>query len=709
MKQQVCKTSSLLFDLEKSSFKKLRDKNSIWQFNLPAYIQDKYNEYAILHNWAKDSLNIPYYLNIPSKKLYLLVPNGESVPELKYEERKLLSSAFEGYNTRGQFHILVKLLLAKYFELTETFVSNDKFFLHASVNRSKTWATVLKIDITHNFRNTEAVEFYVKDEANRLKNISEEEQGKYYPKEVIYGQSIANGQSFFKQLKRKEIKGFKGLLFAKPKAGFVGNTKTKINYHSIFDSSEHESSKAFLLERFTNKFLQFLNDYGIKTTSKELHLTKVDVEKQRTGLDIKGFDISLVDERKVKKKKLEEIFQSNEEVLFNEKAIDNLQSGESCLFVMDYNKEDFEERFKDEKDPYRTFKESVNHKEIAKQGICINENYFDDDARDSETSKEDYLTYEGLSEKDLQRNLGICISQLFLKRTLLNKNAAFLPHNEILKTHCFAYRNYLLFVEGDNVVIERFETAGELLEKVTSRFSNLNAEKIFEGIYNYHNPFGGKKEFDFDSHRIIFSNDSVIEIVDIPERAFYDEEEIKHRIAERTKLRPKSEFKSKDADSVSKQFNSFLNEDIEDAILSYEDLKMKYGKGENGFLKQIFGSKDERPLVKFLNDKTKVQIKGLKQDGIFSTYTGIWFDEAQQQYFVGRTHGYQHKQDKGSQMKKILTHFGKFQSEPFFELLNVDFIRYKEITVNPFPFKLIEMFDLMISDSQKKTEKALKS
>lgn len=704
MKQQVCKTSSLLFDLENSSFKKLKDENSIQQFNLPAYIQDRYNEYAILHNWAKDNLTLPYYLNIPSKKLYVLIPKGEAIPELKYEENKLSSLAFDDYNTKEKFHITVKLLLAKYFELTENFVSNDKFFLHASVNRNKTWATVLKIDVAHNYRNKNEVEFSVKDEANRLRNISEEEQTKYYQKEIIYGQSIRNGQTFFKQLKRKEIKGFQGLLFAKPKTGFVGNTKTRINYHSILDSAGHESSKAFLLERFTTKFLQFLNEYGIKTATKELHLSKVEIEKQRIGLDIKGFNISLVDGRKVKNKKLYEIFKSNEEVSFTEKGIADLQDNDSCLFVMDYNKEDFEERFKDEKDPYRTFKESIQHKEIAKQGICINENYFDDDASDSQTSKEDYLTYEGLDEKDLQRNLGICISQLFLKRTLLNKNAAFLPHNEILKTHCFAYRNYLLFADGDNLEIEKFETASELLEKVSARFTNLNTEKLFETIYNYHNPFGNKKEFDFDNHKIIFSNESVVEILDIPERAFYDEEEIKQRIADRTKQRAKSEFKSNDTDNVSVQFNSFLDEEVENVMLSYEDLKMKYGKGETGFLKQIFGSKDERPFVKFLNEKTKVQLKGLKQDGIFSTYTGVWFDEAQQQYFVGRTHGYQHKQDKGSQMKKVLTHFGTFNSETFFELLNVDFIRYKEITVNPFPFKLIDMYQTIIQDSSVKVE-----
>lgn len=695
MKQQICKTSSILFDLQNSTFKKIKEEISIYQFSLPSFIQDRFNDYAILHNWAKDNLTQPYYLNIPTKKLYVLASNTEKVAKLSYDEKELSYLEFTDYYTKEKFHILVKLLLAKYFELTESFVSNDKFFLHATVNKSKSWATVLKVDITHNYRNTKEIEFYVKDEANRLRKITEDEQIKYYQKEIIYGLSIRNNQTFFKQLKRKEIKGFNGLLFAKPKTGFLGNSKSKIDYHSILDSTGHESSKAFLLERFTSKFLQFLNEYGISAKPKELRLTKVEIGRQRTSLEIQNFNIALVDGRKVKNRPLKEIFNSNAEVQFYEKKIEDLRDNDSCLYVMDYNKEDFEVRFSGEEDPYKSFKESVQHKRIAKQGICINENYFDDEI---EKSNEDYLNYEGLNETDMRRNLSICISQLFLKRTLLNRNASFLPHHEILRNHSFCFRNCLLYVDGDVLQIELFETATELLEKIESRFKTLKVNEVFESIFGFHNPFGIQKEFDFSNHKIIFSNEAVVEILDIPERAFYDEEEIKFRIAERTKLRMKSEFKSHQRNAISLEFNNFLDEEVEDIMLSYQDLKLKYGKGENGFLKKIFNSKDERSFIKFLNDETSIKLKGLKQDGIFSTYTGLWFDELHHQYFVGRTHGYQHKQDKGSQMKKIITHFGTLYTEKFFELLNVDFIRYKEITVNPYPFKLIEMYEVMKSN-----------
>jgi len=698
MKQQVCKTSSILIDLENSSFKKLNEEFLIYQFNLPSFIKDKKTEYAFLQNWAKDNLNLPYYLNIPSKKVYVLAPTKEKIPELTFDEKKLSSAFFTDIKKRDNVHIIIKLLLAKYFELNESFVSNDLFFLHAEVNKSNTWATVLKIVLSHNFKNIEKIEFTVKDEATRLKRISVEEYVKFHIRDIIYGQSIRNGQLFFKQLKQNEIKTFQGTLFVKPKTGFVGNTKTKINYHSIMDAFGHESSKAYLLEKFSNKFLDFLNEYGINAILKELNLSKIESKNNKASLEINDFNISIIDGRKVKKKSINELFQNYDATTFTEKAIEELKENDTCLFVMDYNKDDFDERFKNETDPYKKFKESLNHKTIAKQGICINEKYFDENSSDSETCTEDYLNYDGLKKEDFERNLGICINQLFLKIILLTNNASLVPHNEILYNQCFCFHNYLFFIENEKLRIENFDSPQDLLNMIASRFRKLNIEKIFQDIYSYHNPFSSNKDFDFQNHKFIFSDDSVCEIVDIPERAFYDEAEIKLRIAERNKRRMKTEFKSKNNDAVSKEFNNLIDENVENLFLSYEELKVKYGKGESGFLKQIFNAKNESPFIKFLNENTDLRLKGLKQDNIFATYTGIWYDKQQQQYFVGRTHGYQHKQDKGSQMKKIIIHQGEFNDRLFFNLLNVDFIRYKEITVNPFPFKLIEMYESIISE-----------
>jgi hypothetical protein len=697
MKQQVCKTSTFVVDLDKSTFAGLESDHKIIQYSVPTLFKDKPNEYGVLHNWAKDNIDHPYYLNLPAKKLFVLLPKQEDVPPLSFENNVLNKSEFTEFKSRDKFHFIVKLLLAKYFEINENFVTNDKFFLHVTVNRSNTWATVLRADISHNYKKKDALEFFIKDEATRLRKINHEEFSKFHFKDIIYGQSIKGGQLFFKQLKRSEIKDFKERLFVKPKTGFVKNTKTKIKYHSILDSAAHESSKAFLLERFSAKFISFLNQQGIAAELKELQLAKVDIGKRPDGLSIGKFNVTLIDGRKSKKQKLSEVFKGNESITFVEGEISKISQDDNCLFVMDYNKDDFDERFKSEIDPYKAFKNDTERFNVPKQGICLNENYFNDDAED--LTPDEYLNYEGLNESDLERNLGICVNQLFLKNLLLRQSYNSLPSLPVLKNYTFCFRNYLLFISDGKLVVQKFDTAGELMEAVVQRHPKLNKEEVFDSIYKYHNPFPTAKEFDFLTHKIMFSNENVIEIVDIPERAFYDEDEIKSRIAQRNKKRPKSEFKSKGSDETSRSFNDLIDFDVEDVELSYEELKAKYGKGDEGFLKTIFGSKDERALVRFLNENTDITIKGLKQDNIFSTYTGVWFDESNKQYFVGRTHGYQSKQDKGSQMKQLVIHKGTLNQSDFFELLDVSFIRYKEITVNPYPFKLIEMYETITTPS----------
>lgn len=698
MKQQVCKTSSFIVDLEKSSFSKFESELKICQYKLPSFFKDKFNEFAILHNWAKENVIHPYYLNIPSKKLYVLIPAKSGDPTFAYDSTDLTYLGILDYNKRENFHIVVKILLAQYFELTEAFVSNNAFFLHASVNRSKTWATVLKVEVVHNYKNSNRLEFFIKDSATRLKKISVEEYEKYYLKEVIYGQSMKNGQLFFKQLKKSETKNFSGLLFSKPKTGFLPNSKSKINYHSIEDSHGYESSKAYLLERFSDKFIKFLNQYDINVFSKQLNLVKVDFSNHRAGINAANFNVSIIDGRKNRKHDLNQLFQSSEAITYRFAKIEELKDGDNCLFVMDYNKDDFEVRFKGEADPYKSFKDSLPHLLIAKQGICLNENYFSGDSEALDV--EEYLNYEGLSPKDLERNIEICITQLFLKNQILNGQKLLLPHKNILKMYSFCYRNHLFFIEGSELRIEKFETSIDLLNKISLKHPLLDMEDVFKKVFNYHNPFPTTKEFDFLTHRLIFNDNSVIEILDIPERAFYDEPEVKHRIGERNQLRYKTDFKSQASDPISIEFNELIDEEIESVKISYEELKSKYGKGEKGFFKYIFNAKNEKPFLKFIQENTTLKIKGLKQDNIFSTYTGIWYDRDESQYFVGRTHGYQSKQDKGVQIKKIITHLGEFADADFFELLNVDFIRYKELTVNPYPFKLIEMFEIITAPSE---------
>src|SRR3546814_725903 len=115
MKHKLCKTSSLLINLNGSSFDVFQRLHEVYEYALPAYFQDRYNEYGVLHNWAKDNLSAPYYLNIPSKKLYLLTDKNQQAPLLSYDGKSLPSQSFNDLWAPNKVHIILKLLQAKYF------------------------------------------------------------------------------------------------------------------------------------------------------------------------------------------------------------------------------------------------------------------------------------------------------------------------------------------------------------------------------------------------------------------------------------------------------------------------------------------------------------------------------------------------------------------------------------------------------------------
>ncbi|MBZ9730785.1 hypothetical protein LB467_13905 [Salegentibacter sp. JZCK2] len=696
MKQR--KTSSFIIDLNVSSFKNFIDGWKIYQYSLPAHLRFKKNYFGVLHNWAKSNIDFPYFLHFATRKIYVLYEKGEAPEKYSFEDHALSMETFDGYKDANQSHIWLKVLLAQYMELNNSFISSDSFYIHSELNKDKTWATVLKVNLKHDYKNTESAVFNIEDTATRLRRINREEYKRYYNRDIPYGLTYINGTPFFKQLKKNELEGFDSNIFVRPKPISGNTSKTTINFHSIMDEAHHEKSKSYIIQNFLSKFLKFLSKYDISVWEKELLLERVDKKSDTESLKTRNLKISLIDGRKNRSIPLSELFNVSkslqQKINITEKKNDKLNPNESLLFVMDYNKKDFKRYYPDEEDPYLKLTKASSEAKAAKQGICINDLSFTD--VDSLPSK-DYFNYSGINQKDLERNLSICINQLILKSILLSGDYNYLPKIEILKNKLFIYRGKALYLTQGKLQItdiDSFEELEELVHQVTGRNGVL---EIFSEIHQYHNPFS-KKELELTKFRLIISQDSVIELIDYPERAFYDDNELHNRIKNRNKKRSIAEFRANETSELALEYNEYIDNNIEELSLSYEELKAKYGKGEDGFLKTIFYNHQERKTYadtvfrKFLQENKGIKIKGLKEDGIFATHTGIWFDRSEMQYFVGRTHGYgKFKQDKGFQMKKILVHSGQFNEKSFFPLLNIDFIRFKELTVNPYPFKLIDM------------------
>lgn len=696
MKQPVkklCKTSSLIIDLQHSTFTKLMSANKIMRYELPKVITG--SEYGVLHNWARNSLNNAYYLNTHAKCLFVLIGRHEEPGSLSYRDVTLHCSEFSNYQSHSDSHIWIKVLLAEYFRSNESFISNDSFFLNAEVSRNRNWATVLKIDTRHNYKNQSELEFTITPSATRLKQVSIEEYRKYHARDIAYGCLLKNGHTLFKQVRTNNL-AEAGMIFVKPRP-VAGNTfKTKLNFHSIANPREHERTKAYLLEKFTRNFTKFLEQFDIAASAKELSLSRVDNDYENARLALSGFQPSILDIRKNRTVPASQLIPSSlnvfQGITFMHKTKEMLNPGESVLLLMDFDGDDFSSIYEGEQDPYQLAKKDKKMLGMASQGMCINENTFEKRTGESDFHKEQYENYKGITGQALERNLSICISQLFLKDLILKGSAQKLPLRDLIAGKVFIAEGHALYIHNDSLnifSIDSHEQLEEIIQAVTGR---RNLYKSLEAIHQYHNPFPTSTNgFSLENYKLIVSNDSIIEVAEFPEIVFYDEPQIRQRIEDRNMKRKVVDFKSTGSDELSIAYNEFIEENVEEISISYEELLKKYGKGEDGFLITLFNAKKDTPFRKFLSENCNLQIKGEKEGGLFNQYTGIWFDESRLQYYVGKTLSYNQTQDKGFQMRKIIEHEGAFRKDDFFPLLTVDFIRYKEFTVQPFPFKLIEM------------------
>ncbi len=703
MKQH--KTSSFVIDIKKSTFQRFKDEYLIYQYTLPPHLRYKKNYFGVLHNWAKSEITQPYFLHFPTKKVYVLIKKGEEPKKISFEDKELPLDEFNQYKETGYIHIWMKVLLAMFLELNSDFVSNDTFYIHSELNRDRKWATVLKITLQHDYKEKESIVFNVADSATRLKYVSLDEYQQYYSKDVPYGLTVKNGRAIFKQLKSNQLNENDIKIFVKPKPISGNKFKSKIDYHSIMDERNHEKSRSFLIQSFLNQYVEYLTKYDISVEIKNIKLQRLDKKREKSSLQIKGFNVSLVDGRINRDIQLNSVINLDkylsDNIKFQVKAQSELNSSDCVLFVMDYNKNEFSEYFPEDTDPYDIFKTEAKNLNIPSQGICINENSVLED--NTNLTKEAYFNYNGLKGKNLERNLSICITQLYLKSLLNSEESEKLPDVDLLKDKVFVNNSMLFFISNGQLKITEIESItefSEIVERITGRNDVL---EILLKIDKYHNPFQkDDAEIDMSKFKIIISSNSVLEIVDYPERAFYDDEEISSRIKTRNIKRPISDYKVEPLSDLHVRYNDYIEDNIEELNLSYEELKTKYGKGENGFIKELFYDGKElktykdTPFRKFLEENNGIAFKGLKEDKIFETYSGIWFSPHQLKYFVGRNNSYKSHQDKGFQMKKIIVHGGEFKKDEFFPLLNNDFIRYKELAVNPFPFKLIEMKAEMI-------------
>lgn len=110
------------------------------------------------------------------------------------------------------------------------------------------------------------------------------------------------------------------------------------------------------------------------------------------------------------------------------------------------------------------------------------------------------------------------------------------------------------------------------------------------------------------------------------------------------------------------------------------------------FKKNKKGEYNTNPLLKFY--KLIWDVHGFKSDDVQMS-KGIWYDLADLAYTVGDVNGFKNAQDKANLVRRFDVLYGdkaEFNLEELLEATAVQFIRYRQYTVYPYPFYLIEKY-----------------
>ncbi len=687
------KTSSFVIDWEKSTLNKLKKKKEILSYDLPRYTNknNRYdNEYTRLHLLAREEIDLPYYINtINKKKIYLLKDQNKEAPEVKMgTEKELEYKKIKPIKKELKYYL--NLFIVNYF-YEKKFSSSGKFYIY--VKGKGKYATALKINIEEDWikgNNDNLITFFVSSQATRMKMVDREEYQKQSYKRLPFVKAYLKSdfKTYFKQIKKGELKKHEGSIWIKDPNK---NSPTQLTYHSIKNKESYERTRVNFLEDFIDEFVGYLKNFGIDLKTKEVEFQQIiNPTNSKVKKDenlIKDFRISIVDGRFNKDRSLEEILVFLENSSYRFKKLDDIDISDNLLFVMDYLAEDFDKDgiYSGKEDPYKKLKKDQNLKMMAKQGLCIKK------VKNSKEQKNDVLP------KELERNLSICQTELHLKRTILShKEENFqlqIPNKELLYNKIFSSDGYYFYLEGNENLNEKL-----IIEKNTN-LPKIIVDRIGLPMELVIKTFKDISKDDIGNEKFIFSKDSIMKIEDIPERPFY--KKIRKRLERRECKRKLGDFKidfkkidfeikkksNPDLKNQIKEYNDYLDSKVSEDKISYEELIFKYGK--NGFLKKIFGFNNARKFIQILNPN--LGIKGKKQDSIFSIYKGVWFCPKYKQYFVGKKLSYKESQEKGFGMRRVIGYHGSFDPNSFFPLLCVDFVRYKEFTVYPYPFHILRI------------------
>lgn len=737
------------FDVTEIDFEKLSDFKVIAYIVPESYDRDKSKlKYGIFQNICKE-IGKPFYFFTKEKYVYVLYRQTDKIiKNLEYKGSKL--DYTEMPIEKISLHVLIKLMLAHYFAHNQEFVCNSRFLKFANggednKNKGKELITCLEIKINQ-LQNSEK-SFNVTDNVLRLIATSlEKEANKEY--------DTTKSEAFFDKLIKSEVKGYptyfrelkKSEVEKKEKTANIYrisrrekdnlNDNASLNNLSIKNIEAFENSRTYLLHDFLHNFELYLAKYGIKIVFRTKTFDKVSsAKKDFPPLPLSKQNIYVYDLRK------------NKETILLEKYVEILNhffNGENkykkilmphiiflplleittevnlpILVLQDYEKEDTEKKgiLSEEIDEYPIFKANLVHKSIPTQFLNVNYNPKTIEREDKpknyrKRNRAEYLSYDlfVLNENDENNNYTnqvlVCMNQLYLKNIILNRDKIslsneILPYFEDFKDLVFIHQQTALYIdENRKLVFLNLDTPTNktiLKEKLANM--DLDWYEIQECYREKYVKKYKENSIDMDeklkNNYFILGHKKVMEIETLDERLLPDIAEIEARMRKKKEVKMSREDFYLDVNFIEGKLELCDSENVIEKFNGLVD-EVFYAKGKDEMTYDKFMSNEVKTKVRAMlniNKNTKLlEYYGMKSEkggDVISAYSDIHYNE--NEYIVGEKDSFQQNQPKAHKIRKLNIN-GDFKVNDILKLMSVDFIRFKQYTVYPYPFALIKLY-----------------
>jgi len=635
------------------------------------------------------------------------------------------------------FHITLKLLQISLFRGTTSarFVGQDDCYTYAGPDGPNFHACV-RIELTgaRHARETDPVqEFRVIPHATRF---GPADLSKIRPWDALYGKRAVDNRFYFLHLKTGQAER-EQIVYRIVR---LPNRRVRVKYH---DPRNLDAGRGKILDDFIREYLAYLGNLGIIGAPRRRVLTHF---KAPGGLELDFsqfgpvgvYDNRLARDSHSLSAYVELFARLRRDVPFVPvNDLVNAPAG-GVLVLLDAGPADFAEGgvLEGREDPYlRLYRDTP---EIPKQSLVVNMN-------DPNTlAGRDYLEYPfpGLQHAhDLDLQLEVALNELYLKCAVVREHAsAPLPLGQgeraFVRRHTYDGETYTTALWFSN---QRLQFSDLSDPAARERFMAMTAHWGVDYVARFEEFLDLRRRKDEPpEYDLIVGPDLFVVIEDLEERVLYAYAEIERRRRERSALRPIDEFKlgphydaikgdnmcslaelmgmadkglslsgaATTTPSVTLarsrafyqqllEFDQLLDDiAVTHPTISFTELT---GAAWMGVIARIFNGsqRDDKPSRRVLLKKYRKLNRFLSDRGDdVQLSQGIWHDEAGAFVVGGMTPMNIGGQENAQLIRRfrVLQGHGHFECEEYLAAMAVQFVRFRQYTVLPYYFHLIDLY-----------------